>query len=65
MTLPPQLPSIILPVAWYERSDLPRVFRRAAMVHFLADLVRIQCEEDISVAMVTASLEDIMTHFLP
>ena len=35
------------------------------MVHFLADLVRIQCEEDISVAMVTASLEDIMTHFLP
>ena len=35
------------------------------MVHFLADLVGIQCEEEIEEAMVTASLEDIMTHFLP
>ena len=35
------------------------------MVHFLADLDGIQCEEEIALAMVTASLDDIMKHFLP
>ena len=33
------------------------------MVHILADMDRIQREEEIAVAMVNNSLEDMMTHF--
>ena len=62
---PPPLPSRILPDAWAEHGEITSNFRSPEMVHFLADMDGIQGEEDISVDMVTASLEDMMTHFFP
>ena len=64
LPLRPPLPSQSLPEKQSEHDELPSGIRHTEMVHCITEPKGNQSEEEIAVAMVTAVLEEMMTHFL-